>query len=225
MNKPRPPKVNEKKLKKAKSQINPMTQLKSRFEIFEEMRKKEEIPKTYIALEAFCALYGGRLEGYTDDEIRKSWPKDWGSETLTVPAVLVQALTSAWVDYQKAPSGKTLGEAFKLEGGGQGKQKIKDSIKTIFKNRQLNNEVILNYLSVDEKGQSISVDQAISNVSTEKNVSEETGISQSKIRKSLINRTGEMYDLGHRWRVNIGAHNKSEYSLLDSFVSADGVND
>ena len=57
-----------------------------------------------------------------------------------------------------------------------------------------------------------------------KNVSEETGIAQRKIRESLINRTGEMYDLGHRWTVKIGAHNKSEYVMLDPFVSAEEAN-
>ena len=38
-----------------------------------------------------------------------------------------------------------------------------------------------------------------------KNVNEETGIPQSKIRKNLIDRTGLRYDLGDRWTVNIGA--------------------
>ena len=57
-----------------------------------------------------------------------------------------------------------------------------------------------------------------------KNVSEETGIAQRKIRESLINRTGEKYDLGHRWTVKIGAHNKSEYVMLDPFVLSDEIN-
>ena len=58
-----------------------------------------------------------------------------------------------------------------------------------------------------------------------KNVNEETGIPQSKIRKKLIDRTGLRYDLGDRWTVNIGAHNKNEYVLLDPFVTAKQVND
>ena len=174
MSKPRPPKVNEENLKETKSQTSPITKLKSRFEIFEEMRKKEEIPKTYIAFEAFCALYGGRLEGYTDDELRKSWPKDWDCNTLTLPAVLVQALTSAWVDYQKAPIGKTLGEAFQLEGGGQGKKKIKDTLKTIDKARSLSNQVEINYLSAGETSHSISLEEVYHNVAEENDVSFDT---------------------------------------------------
>ena len=57
-----------------------------------------------------------------------------------------------------------------------------------------------------------------------KNVSEETGIPQSKIRKTLIDRTGSRYDFGDRWMVSIGAHNKSEYSLLDPFILAEEGN-
>lgn len=57
-----------------------------------------------------------------------------------------------------------------------------------------------------------------------KNVNEETGIAQRKIRECLINRTGEMYNLGHRWTVKIGAHNKSEYFILDPVVLAEQIN-
>jgi len=58
-----------------------------------------------------------------------------------------------------------------------------------------------------------------------KNVGDETGVPQNKIRKTLAARTGNAYDFGHRWSVITGAHNKSEYSLLDPFNSAEEVND
>ena len=164
MSKPRPPKVNKENLRKAKSQTSPITKLKSRFELLEELKEKIKLPTSYIALEAFCELYGGRQEGFRDEELREAWPKDWGNETITIPAVLVQALTSAWIDYKEAPSGKTFGESFKLEGGGQGKPKVKDIVKMITKNRVLTNEVMINYLSGDEKGQPISIEKAIANV-------------------------------------------------------------
>jgi hypothetical protein len=58
-----------------------------------------------------------------------------------------------------------------------------------------------------------------------KNVGDETGISQNKIRKTLAERTGNAYDFGDRWSVSTGAHNKSEYSVLNPFTSAEGVSD
>ena len=45
-------------------------------------------------------------------------------------------------------------------------------------------------------------------------VADETGTSHAKVRKILAERTGTMYSLGHRWSVEIGAHNKSTYSFL-----------
>ena len=45
-------------------------------------------------------------------------------------------------------------------------------------------------------------------------VADETGTSHAKVRKVLAERTGSMYSLGHRWSVEIGAHNKSTYSNL-----------
>ena len=51
-------------------------------------------------------------------------------------------------------------------------------------------------------------------------VADETGTSHAKVRKVLAERTGSMYSLGHRWSVEIGAHNKSTYSNLAAAESA-----
>ena len=51
-------------------------------------------------------------------------------------------------------------------------------------------------------------------------VADETGTSHAKVRKVLAERTGSMYSLGHRWRAEIGAHNKSTYSNLAAAESA-----
>ena len=52
-------------------------------------------------------------------------------------------------------------------------------------------------------------------------VNQETGITQRKISKVLDDRTGNIYQLGHRWSVETGAHNKNKYSLL-KFESVTG---
>ena len=51
-------------------------------------------------------------------------------------------------------------------------------------------------------------------------VADETGSSHAKVRKILAQRTGTMYSLGHRWSVEVGAHNKSTYSILAAAESA-----
>jgi len=45
-------------------------------------------------------------------------------------------------------------------------------------------------------------------------VNADTGVSHAKIREVLFERTGGVFDLGHRWCVQIGAHNKQDYAVL-----------
>ena len=35
-----------------------------------------------------------------------------------------------------------------------------------------------------------------------------------QIREILQDRTGSNFSLGHRWSVEVGAHNKSKYAIL-----------
>lgn len=189
MNKPRPPKINREELSKRKADTNNITKLKARLKLFEDERRDGKKPTTYIAFETLAALYGGRLEGHTDEELREAWPSDWGSETLLVPAALINALSSAWFDYQKAPSGKTLGEAFKLEGGGQGKKRIKDIQNTSDKTRNLSYQVELQYLSQSGTSHPISLEDVYANVAEEYKVSDETVRKAHQKYGSFVRRT------------------------------------
>ena len=47
-----------------------------------------------------------------------------------------------------------------------------------------------------------------------KNARKQTDESTDRIRKLIDKRTGEVFDLGHRWREVKGAHNKSIFSVL-----------
>ena len=118
MSKPRPPSYNPKILEK---RLTVMEVAKNRFDILDEHRKKDGLPATYITLEGLSFFQASREQGYTDEQLRDAWPDSWGKEEVIVPAALLNTLMTAWLKYCDAPSGKTLGEAFGLEGGGQGK--------------------------------------------------------------------------------------------------------
>ena len=75
--------------------------LGNRFAQLEKLMQAKEIPNSYIAFEGIAALLGGRIEGYSDDELRPSWPESWGSGEVTVPATLLNALSGAWLEYKK----------------------------------------------------------------------------------------------------------------------------
>jgi hypothetical protein len=120
MSKPRPPSYNPKILQKRLSVIE-IT--KNRFNMLDEYRKKDNLPTTYIALEALSFFQACREQGYTDDRLRVAWSEPWGKEEVVVPSALLNTLMTAWLTYRDAPSGTTSGESFGLEGDAQGKSK------------------------------------------------------------------------------------------------------
>ena len=73
MSKPKPPKVNEENLRKAKSRLNQITKLKARFEVLEEEREKGIIPETYIALEAIGSIFNALKKGYAYEDLLETY--------------------------------------------------------------------------------------------------------------------------------------------------------
>ena len=168
--KPSPPKLNRDGLKEFRSSTDDKAELialASRFETYQTSLKTHELTTTFIAFEALAAFCGGRLEGYSDEDLQTTWPKDWGSDAAKVPFTLLMALSRAWMKYQTSPKGTTLGEAFGLEGGGQGRQRIKDRQATRDKHKKLSNKVLIEYLSPEGR---ISVENAIAIVAEAEDV-------------------------------------------------------
>ena len=96
MSKPKPPEINEENLKKVKSQTNPLTMLKSIFESLEVMRKTGELPTNYINLEAIYTIFTSLVAGYSLEEIKATYPKEWGvggfagyGSEITLPTALL----------------------------------------------------------------------------------------------------------------------------------------
>ena len=134
-------------------------------------RKNANLPTTYIAFEAIRNMVAGRIEGYEDQDLLELYPEEWGQETLTVPAAILRSLVSRWIAYIEAPEGKSLGEAFGLEGGGQGSHRIKSKMKTLMKHRKIANAVEVEYLLANHQGQPISERKACEIVSEREQLS------------------------------------------------------
>jgi hypothetical protein len=148
--------------------------LGSCFEGFEELRKAHKISTPFIALEALGAILGARTQGYSDAEIRRIWPEAWGEDSVQVPAALLSALRDAWLNYQNAPAGTTLGEAFNVEGGGQGRQRMNDALKSHRKSKGLAIKVEVEYMAASLSAEPITLDKSIEAVAAREGVSFET---------------------------------------------------
>lgn len=148
--------------------------LRNRFAQLDELTQAKKIPASYIAIEGMAALLGARIEGYTDDKLRACWPTSWGNGEITVPATLLIELSAAWIKYKEDVPGRTFGEVLDLEGGGQGKKRAVSAQITRDKHRQLANEVILIYVTLDENGERSTLATAIEEVATNHGISFET---------------------------------------------------
>lgn len=49
-------------------------------------------------------------------------------ETVAIPVSYLKTLGAGWRRYMEGPAGSTLGEAYRIEGGGAGKQKARDRL-------------------------------------------------------------------------------------------------
>jgi hypothetical protein len=176
MSKPRPPTLNIDALTNLKANTDKIDVLKARLLQFEKLRIEKKLPTTYIAFEALSSLLGGRVEGHSDCELRRAWPECWGDSTVEVPATLLKALTSAWDEYKGATSGRSLGEVFGVEGGGQGRSKMKNKQATRDFHQRLANEVASFYVAAGAAGedaQPISLEEACAHIAQQYSISAE----------------------------------------------------
>jgi hypothetical protein len=148
--------------------------LRNRFLQFEESRKAKKLGTAYIALDALAALIGGRLEGYSDADLKGCWPEAWGSQEVMVPASFLKMLGLAWIEYKENQTGRTLGEVLELEGGGQGRQRSIAAQKTRDLHTKFAREVLVLYTGSSDPQGHPSLNEAIETVAERNGVGFDT---------------------------------------------------
>jgi hypothetical protein len=190
--KQKPDKVNRQAIKSVRPIL---TSFSSRFEQFEELQSKNELTTQFIAFEALNSIIWATAEGYKEDEILNACPDSWGDETVRVPADLLKALTDCWQIYKDGPSGQSLGEAFGIEGGGQGKRPSKEKQATRDRRRRLANEVEIEYRTAELTNIPITQSKAIEIVSENQGVQFSTVESAFKEYKREIRHAMRKYGM------------------------------
>jgi hypothetical protein len=181
MSKPRPPKFNRERLRQSMDQSEGeklLQKLADRLEILEDLLKRKKTNTTYVAFEALTNFFHLHAYGLTDAQLKETWPDSWGQHTITVPTALLREIAEGWVDYLKAPSGTTLGEAMGLEGGGQGRQPLKSTAQQESRDLARVNAVLVEYTDASLGTEPISLQAA------QERVAEERGESLETIRKA-----------------------------------------
>lgn len=146
--KPRTPKIDKLAARKLKDAISDTDLFSTgvRFEYYETLRERGELPTSFIAFEAVAALAGGKNSQRNDEELKSIWPESWGEHGVTIPLKVALTLSSYWRDYRKSKSEFTMGEMLELEGGYKGARRIKSRLDTIDKDLVLAREVEFKYL-------------------------------------------------------------------------------
>ena len=125
----------------------------------------------------------------------------WGlppQDRVPVPWWVVQVLTTGWLRYLKADPGVTLGEAFRLEGGGQGKKRYRDVIEKITRDWKLALDVWDFTQEKRLEGERISIkDRAIPEVA------ERTGLGEDVVKRAWGTHKEMAKAMHQDWMQNI----------------------
>lgn len=154
-----------------------LEQLSARLINLEKLRQDKLLNTPFIALEALSALAGAILAGKSEEELRNTWPGHWGDAAISVPLPLVLALREAWSSYRAQDSSQSLGEAFRIEGRGQGKTPMKNALSSLDAMRGNANHVEATYLASNAGEAGLSLEQVI------EEISEVQGLSPVTVKK------------------------------------------
>ena len=178
MSRIRAPKIDKQKLAENRDLITKLSGRKVLFEEYQRQVEHGELNTPFVALLALREMRFLRQNGHSQEEIEKIIPSEWQEGTsVCVPESLLIAIVSCFEEYLGAGPGKTFGECFGIEGGGQGQLSMRDRHRKTNERIEIGNAVAINYcrVSVDEKP--ISLEAAIAKTADQK------GVSEKKARK------------------------------------------
>lgn len=137
-----------------------------------------EISAQYASLDLLSTIFLAIEEGLDNSEITVCYPvASWREDTVEVPRALLRPIVESWMEYQSGS--KKLGEAFNVEGGGQGRRSVRNTEKTNNRDQRLSNRVVYLLLQAEGNGRPISQDAAF------QTVVEESGVNYETVRKAF----------------------------------------
>jgi hypothetical protein len=159
--------------------------------------ENDKLPKSLVSLEMLQSVLSSREAGRQHSEISEAYPiKSWRDDTVEVPRAWIRELVASWEKYKKSEAQTTLGEAFGLEGGGQGVLPAKHRLDAMNRDTRIANAVVLEYLSERASGETGSWERAYGNVADQERVSLDTVKRATKpIRDLILNKLAELHVL------------------------------
>lgn len=143
-----------------------------------------DLPEAAVAFEMMQSAFSAFEGGLEHNDIADAYPKTaWRKDTVEIPRDWLRVLVEGWAKYKSGNTGSTLGEAFGVEGGGQGRQPIRERMDQINRDIRLSNKVIIEYGSAQADNGSATLDRAFHAVAEDEGVSVDTVRRAHKKRK------------------------------------------
>lgn len=143
---------------------------------------QSEIPHAAVAFEMLESTFSAFENGLTHRDIAAAYPvRAWREDTVEIPRAWIRELAARWTKYKSAPKGSSFGEAFEVEGGGQGKRPIREILERRSGTLKLSNMVIVEYLAERADGGIGSWQRACEQVALK------AGVSVDTVQRALAN--------------------------------------
>ncbi|WP_406736545.1 hypothetical protein [Thioclava sp. GXIMD4215] len=149
------------------------------------------LEKNLVAFELLASMMSAFDAGIPSDEVTGALPvESWREDLVVVPAALLRTLTASWMKYRSADAGVSVGEAFGLEGRGQGARPALSALRAHDLQAIYGNRVALVKRLSEIAGERLSVDAAIDKAVDEL-IAEGHCVSRQTVKKAFYNRRGD----------------------------------
>lgn len=160
------------------------------FELFfrtETLLTDNSLSKSTIALEMLQSVFSAYENDVSHEELKDAYPvQAWREDTVQVPRAWLRVLVESWAKYKESPDGSSLGEAFHIEGGGQGQLPVRATLRNLKQETRLSKLAAVAYLMPDEHGSPKSWETALHEVAMDQGVSPSTVKRASEPRRKAL---------------------------------------
>jgi hypothetical protein len=134
-----------------------------------------DLPKAAVAFEMMQSAFSAFEGGLAHNDIADAYPvAAWRKDTVEIPRALLRVWVEGWAKYKSGNTGSTLGEAFGVEGGGQGRQPVRERMDQINRDIRLSNKVEIEYRSTQADNGNAAWERAFHAVAEDEGVSADT---------------------------------------------------
>lgn len=149
-----------------------------------------DLPKAAVAFEMMQSAFSAFEGGLAHKDIADAYPAtEWREDTVEIPRDWLRVMVDGWAKYKSGNTGSTLGEAFSVEGGGQGRHPVRESLDQLNRNIRLSNKAEVEYRVAQAEGSNAAWERAFNAVAADEGVSEETvKRAHNRFRKAKLQR-------------------------------------